>query len=493
MTFKELVEKIVEHIKSENLISQEEFDKSKNSENEIDLKKLSELISADVMAKVHLAIVEESAKQEKEAEKKAAELRVSDLEKREKEVKEKEEKMKEMLKHGAPPIAGRFSSKNISKADEEMRDAVIDARERGTKTVIKSDLNVAHGDHVCQQIEMNKNKADTNFDAAAGYGIEWVPEARGTDLYVRMQTVGDSIHRRFKKKNMTSRTQKVNELLTGVTVKVYSGNQTADKALESVEASALGTDDLTLTSKSFVAKSNLYDDIIEDSIIDSVREHKTDHAIQMNESVDEATINGDTSSPHMDNDTEDIANDPKKAWKGLRYYAITGGLTSDWGSGNLSLANMDKLKVLLGKYCRDPKTIKQVFWLLGIKGINTLEALADFKTAEKAGARLTLFDGRVEKYSGYDLLSTSQMREDLDADGYYDDVTSGQVSTKGSTFLINPSQFIFGVRKKLKTIIVPKPEDDKIIIVSKIRMAFSPYETPSSSISSVAIGINNTA
>jgi hypothetical protein len=482
MNINELIKKVIEKMLADGLIEQKTVDatktkKSEDGKEEFDLAKFAASIGNDVFEKFK-TYLEDEKKAEAEVQKRIAEAKKieEDVAKAAK-VEENAGKEVSAKVQGAPAIIGKF--KNVSDSDMEVIEAIKTAR-GGQKVTLEDDINIAKGDNV---ISENKAKA---LDAAVGYGIEWVPEERGTDLYVRLNQVGNAIHQRFRKRPMSSRTQKLNELLTHTTVKGYSGNQTADKAIENVTESSITTGDATLTAKSIVAKSYVYNDVAEDAIIDLRKEQKKDHALEISFGIDDCLINGDSTPTHQDSDTDAVSQHVAKLWKGLRKLALAGSLSEDWSTGGITLSNMDLLSTKMGKYNLDPRTFAQVFWLLGTKGFNTLKALSDFKTADKAGSKFTLFNGVLQKYDGNDVLYSSLVRENLNASGVYD----GTTTTKGNVIKVNPSEFIFGLRKKLQTIVIPDPENDRVIITSKVRIDFAPFEAPSSTISSVAIGIN---
>jgi len=409
---------------------------------------------------------------------------------------------------GGDENMGRFnfnvihSSKSEGK-NKELIEAIKDIRASRivTSATIDSEIDMEKGDAISNDWK-RKAKSDTNFDGAANYGPELIQTSFATEVYTRLQAVGDYIHQRFPKVPMPTSICQLGNILSEVTLYGYKNTspstdqQTTNTALANVQAETMQTGNDTLYSKSIVGKSNLSYDIIDDtknSGYDMLAIHKMNHAKKHSEALTDLCINGDDTATHMDGDTNAVTNSHLKLWKGIRKMAKAGSLTVDCSSGGVSLANIKSIRKMMGKYLHAINPSYMPFWLFGIKGYEDINALYESTTGTEISKFFGVQDGQVKKIRGIDALVTTFARENLDIDAAYDAVTSGAVQTKGAFYLVNPAQIYIGIRKSMQVTVTNKPEDDKVIITSKLRGDMLAGDTPSTTYSMLAMGYNYTS
>jgi HK97 family phage major capsid protein len=205
--------------------------------------------------------------------------------------------------------------------------------------------------------------------------------------------------------------------------------------------------------------------------------------------LESALINGDTTGTHMDSDTNAIANAVEKSWKGWRKLALepaANACSRDISTGGISRANLLALLKKLKKY---GKNKRDLMWIVGIAGEADMLGLDDVVTVDKRGPAATTITGSLPSYLGIPIVTSEAAREDLNASGVYDGVTT----TKGNIILVNHTRFLTGNRKGFTVETDKDIETQQNKIVASFRKAFTPIETPSATVPSVAIGFNYNA
>jgi len=251
-----------------------------------------------------------------------------------------------------------------------------------------------------------------------------------------------------------------------------------------------GTAGILLTAKKVMGRSDYSYEVDEDSIVPILMLVIQSLAQSAGLTLDSMIINGDTSSPHMDTDTAANTGLPinvvaaEKAWKGLRKLALAASLAVDFSTGGISDANLRSLRKKLGKY--GLKLNGATVWIPGAKGYNDMTGLPNAQTIYAYGPQATVHTGELSQYGGLPIIASEKAREDLNASGVYD----GSTVTKGSLLCANLERFLMGNRR---TFTVETFRDIKLQqtnIVAAFRKAFTPIETPSSTVPSVAVGYN---
>ena len=262
--------------------------------------------------------------------------------------------------------------------------------------------------------------------------------------------------------------------------------------LESTENTAAtkstpGTGKLTLTAAKGMAQVDFSYEVEEDAIIPVLGEIERLLGEAGAADFERALLSGDSTATHQDTDTEAIAKDFARAWKGYRKLALAvAGLKVDISSGGISRANLVTLKKTMGKY---GSAIKSLAWIVGPLGENDMLNLTDVLTVDKRGLAATTLTGVLSSFLGIPIIMSEQNREDLNASGVDDGITD----TKGSIILARLDQFRTGTRRGFVVEVDKNIKTQTREIVASYRKAFSPLETPSATIPSVVIGYNYTA
>jgi len=315
--------------------------------------------------------------------------------------------------------------------------------------------------------------------SGTGSGAEWMPRDLSSELHRRLYLDSD-LAQMFLAQEVQMPTDPYDyPLLTTDPVFYLNNVQNTDAT-----ASDPGTAKITLTTARLMALVQYSYEADEDSIVPILPTLQFQLGRAAARALENAIINGDTTATHMDSDVTD-PKDQRKAWMGLRKLALAvATLKADLSTGGLNRANLTALLRLLGKWgARN----NDLVWLLGVNGWTSLLALDEFALAYYRGTPGTFSGGGAltSPYGGT-VVRSEMTREDLNAAGVYDGVTT----TKGSALVFNKFGFILGSRREFTIETAKNIRSQTNDIVASFRKAFQAAEAPSATIKTVAVGYN---
>jgi len=208
--------------------------------------------------------------------------------------------------------------------------------------------------------------------------------------------------------------------------------------------------------KSFV---DFTEEITEDSIIPMipfVRGWVSKALLRAEETM---IINGDATGGHMDSDTT-AAEDPRKALDGLRQFAGS----NIYNTTNPSPFTADMIRntraLLSPGFRENPSDLAYITSGLGL--LNFIQ-IAEVLTLDKFGPAATILNGQIGAIDGSPIIISEHVREDLNATGVYDGVT-----TNLTIFLaVHLPSFVRGTKRD------PRVETDRDIKTGVNTMAIS--------------------
>ena len=174
--------------------------------------------------------------------------------------------------------------------------------------------------------------------------------------------------------------------------------------------------------------------------------------------IEDAIINGDTASPHQDDDTDGGAADlAAKAWLGLRAHAQDNTLTEDLSTFNLT--NLRKMRKTMGKFGADPRNLA---WVVSTVGLIKLLNLTETLTLDKLGPQATVLTGQLAALDGIPIVISEEMRDDVAATGVN---TAAGPNTLSNLILAHRRSWIRGVRRQPTVKTKEDIETDQMIAV----------------------------
>lgn len=295
-----------------------------------------------------------------------------------------------------------------------------------------------------------------------GAGDEWVPTAIASS-YIEEFELEFVLENRFRTINMPTNPFQM-PFMKGVTK--------ARKIAESATATEanFSTDIITFGSQKLVEYMVLPEELTEDSAPDFLAAGRDEVVKAQVRAVEAADINGDDDGTHIDSDTQAGAADlAEKAWKGLRRQAIANsanGVTLDFSNAAITETNLRTLRGRGGKFFSNPN---QCLWIVGPIGYTEMLALPSVTTIDKFGPQATVIKGSLANYQGIPIVNSEYMREDLNASGVYDGVTTN----RAAILLVNTTRWYHGQRRPIQVKLQQSlPADDKWLLASYQRKTF---------------------
>lgn len=311
-----------------------------------------------------------------------------------------------------------------------------------------------------------------------GTGAEWVPRDLGAELLRRLY-LESQLAQMMLAREIDMPTDPYDLPMQTTRPKFYRNNVQNREA----RASTPGTGKFTLATQKIMALVQYSYEADEDSIIPILPMLQRLLGEASAESLESMIINGDAAATHMDADITD-PDDVNKSWDGLRKLALaSSAIKVDLATGGISRANLLSLKRATGKWGRRPSDL---VWIVGGLTENAFLGLDEVITADKRGSAGTTQTGTINSYWGIPIVVSEVMREDLNAAGVYDGVTT----TKASVLLVNLSQFVLGSRRDFMIETAKNIKSQTNDIVASFRKAFKPTETPGATFRALAIGYN---
>lgn len=183
---------------------------------------------------------------------------------------------------------------------------------------------------------------------------------------------------------------------------------------------------------------------IDDSLIDLAAEVRNELINAIAEAIENAIVNGDDSATHMDADVT-AANDPRKAFKGIRKLALA---KASIDAGGAAMTEDDWLKVISdaqlagGKYLNQAEVSKgNVVFVVPQSIYNQIRLFPSFRTKEKAGGLATLFGAPVDSIFGIPVVMTPYIPADVDETGVVN--SDATKNTKAMGVLVNRKFYTF--------------------------------------------------
>lgn len=310
-----------------------------------------------------------------------------------------------------------------------------------------------------------------------GTGSEWVPRSLSAELYRRLY-LESQIAQAMMAREIQMPTQPY-DLPFSTTRPTFYLNAVQNRE---PKASTPGTAKITLDAQKLMALVQYSYEANEDAIVPILPLLETLIGEAAAAAYESALINGDTTSTHQDSDVTD-AEDVRKAWKGFRKLALAASLKLDMATGGITRANILSLKKVLGKW---GVRSKDLLFICPSRTHADFLGLDDVVTVYAHGEGATHISGELPQYYNIPITVSEQAREDLNASGVYD----GSTTTKGGLLLVNIAQFVTGVRREFTIEVDRNIRSQTNDIVASFRKAFTPTETPSSTIKTVALGYN---
>lgn len=317
----------------------------------------------------------------------------------------------------------------------------------------------------------------------SGSGSEWIPVGYSPRLYEKARLML-KVAALFEVIPMTTNTLKPPVQTADATAYLIPEN-TADDGTK-FTASTPTTSNFTLTSKKIAARIVVSDEADADSIVNMMDFTERNIAQAIANGIENAIINGDTTSPHQDSNVTSAV-DVRKAWKGLRKLASDKSATITFSNADPTVTLMRTVLTTMGA----PYAVKwpELAWV--VSATSYLLLLSEMITKDNPQlmrlmpSGVSLIPGQIAEVFSSPMIVSEFQQSDLNASAVYD----GSTTDRSTMQLVYRPGFVIGMRTagvQISRII--DEETDQIKIVAKQRADFQ--DVYGSGEKSVASGIN---
>ncbi len=313
----------------------------------------------------------------------------------------------------------------------------------------------------------------------SGAGADWVPTAISSQ-YVHEYELEHLLEQKFRAINMPTNPFKMS---------VQKGITKARKATENTQMTDnnFGTTTIVFNAVKLAEFYLLPEELTEDSAVDILpiaRDEVTRAQVRARET---GFLNGDTTSPHLDSDTQAAGSDvAEKQFNGLRELALANAAhngTANASNAALTDTFLRAMRAGMGKYGVNPK---ELMWIVGPQVYTQMLTLPSTITVEKYGPMAAVLQGALAAYMGIPIYVAEYLREDLNASGVYD----GTTTNRGSIILCNTQRFYVGNRRPIRVRLMEDlPWQDRWQLASYSRVDFQGH-VQSATETSVVYGYN---
>ena len=230
--------------------------------------------------------------------------------------------------------------------------------------------------------------------------------------------------------------------LRGARQVAYKVPESTDDDSSKIPAGTAPTDKISMAIVKHALRMIYSDEFAEDSLVAAMPFVVSEMTQAMADGKEDAVINGDTASTHLDADVTS-AYDIRTSWDGLR--KASGGSS---GNAAVDISTWDDdnnlaLRKAMGRYGAQVSDLAMIMSFNGF--IETLK-IDNTQTVDKYGQFAAILTGELAKIYGIPIIVSEFIRNDLTTAGIYDGVTT----TDTIILIVNRRAFWFGERSQLR-------------------------------------------
>ncbi len=305
--------------------------------------------------------------------------------------------------------------------------------------------------------------------ATSGAGADWVPEGFSSQLIelVQLEAVVAS---KFQSFNMPTSPYTFPMLLGDG--EAYIGSEPTEDTPDMYKASTAKTGQLTFTAKKLISRNVITEEMEEDSVVPVLPMLKRSIARAHAKAEDNAIINGDTTATHLDTGYTVAADDPRRAWNGLRDMCQSG--MKQTGAAWSSAAGLGLIRGIREDMGIYGLSSNDLMILTNVNMYSKFKNVAEVLTMDNIGGAATILNGEISKIDGVELVLTQHVEEHQNASGVYDATTT----TTTQFLMVYKPGFWQGVMREFRMQRVDKPERGVSYLVATSRRIWKPvYDT----------------
>lgn len=267
-------------------------------------------------------------------------------------------------------------------------------------------------------------------------GTEWVPTGIGANLHEKVRAAG-KVAPLFTRVDIPTNPWKWP--LEGADVTAYRVAEPTGDTESKPTASTPGTAAATFDAEIFGGRVLFSRSLEADSALAILPFVQMKLAKAFMNAEERAIIDGDTDGTHQDSDVGASTTDARTAWDGLRKRALAQTVAT---ATTITALNLGVVRKAMGKWGVNPADLA---FIIGVSNFHTLLADTNLLTVDKMGPQAVILNGQVGSVFGVPVIVSEWVREDLNASGVYDGITT----TKTAMLCVNRNEWAIGQRMAL--------------------------------------------
>ncbi len=334
------------------------------------------------------------------------------------------------------------------------------------------------------ELERDKDMRKALSTSGSGSGSEWVPTSMSTrlvdDIRLALRVAG-----LFPNLTVPAKVGSMEIPKRGARQPAYLVSENTSDSGTKVPAGTPPTGKATFSMVYHALRMLWSYAMDEDSIVAMFPLIREELVQSLADAAENSIINGDTDSTHFDSDVTS-GTDVRKSYPGLRYYSGHSAGEAAVDISTLSTSTLRNIRKQMGRFGVNPSDNA---WIPGISGFIQMLSLAEVKTLDVFGPNFTTKSGTLAMFDGAPVVVSEFMREDVNASGVYDGVTT----TKSNILLVNTRAHWTG--DKQGGLLIESAKDIETlqnVAVASVRRDFERMNVPGTGEASVGIGYNLT-
>jgi hypothetical protein len=272
----------------------------------------------------------------------------------------------------------------------------------------------------------------------AGEGADWVPTGIGASMHEKVRAAG-KVAPLFARIDLPTNPWKWP--IEGADAVAYRVPEPLVDAATKVAASTPGSGAASFDAEIFGGRTLFSRSIEADSALAILPFARNKLVRAFVDAEEKAIIDGDTDGAHQDSDVGASTTDARTAWDGLRKRGLA-NTGSDAANAAVTLALLRAARKLMLKWGLNPADLAIIASISAYYGLlDTTEVT----TVDKMGAQATILNGQLGAVDGMPLIVSEHFREDLNASGVYDGVTTDRTGL----VIVNRGEWAIGQRMAL--------------------------------------------
>lgn len=321
--------------------------------------------------------------------------------------------------------------------------------------------------------------------ANSGSGADWVPTGMSgqliDDIRLSLRVAG-----LFPMLTMPNRSGSWEVPVKGSRQSAYLVGESNTDSPTKYPAGTPSTRSVVFSAVKHALRILFSDEMNEDSAVAILPLVRSELIQSISDAAENAVINGDISTTHFDSDVV-AANDVRKSWYGLRYFAGHSAGEAAVDISTLSVSNLRAIRKAMGRFAANPTNTA---YITSISAFVQMLSLDEVETIDKFGAQATIKNGVLAKLDGSDVVMSEFVREDLNTSGQYD----GSTMTDTIVMLANTRAHWFAEKPggvKLES--ARDIETGQTVTVASRRADFKRVNTPGDGEATVGVGYSLTS